>query len=62
MGGVFDRLRAWRATSSRAWRRAQDALVAFSGHRAGVAGGGGLLGRSFWNLRNATIGFEPAAR
>ena len=57
---VFDSLRASRSTSSRAWRRAQNGLVAF---QVAVAlmllVAAGLLGRSFWNLRNAKIGFEP---
>jgi predicted permease len=58
--GVFDRLRAARSTSSRTWRRAQDGLVAFQVAIALVLlVAAGLLGRSFWNLRNAKIGFEP---
>lgn len=61
MSGVFDRLRSSRATSSRTWRRAQDGLVAFQVAIALVLlVAAGLLGRSFWNLRNATIGFDPA--
>jgi len=59
--GLSDRLRASRSTSSLAWRRAQDGLVAF---QVGIAlvllVAAGLLGRSFWNLRNANIGFRPA--
>jgi putative ABC transport system permease protein len=61
MVGVFDRLRASRSTSSRAWRRAQSGLVSFQVAIALVLlVAAGLLGRSFWNLRNAAIGFEPA--
>lgn len=58
--GLFDRLRASRSTSSRAWRRAQNGLVAFQVAIALVLlVAAGLLGRSFWNLRNAKIGFDP---
>jgi putative ABC transport system permease protein len=61
MTGIFDRLRVTRATSSRAWRRAQNGLVAFQVAIAlTLLVAAGLLGRSFWNLRNANIGFEPA--
>jgi predicted permease len=60
MTGVFDRLHTSRSTASRGWRRAQHGLVAF---QVGVAlmllVAAGLLGRSFWNLRGATIGFDP---
>lgn len=57
--GLFDRLRASRSTSSRAWRRAQDVLVASQVAVALVLlVAAGLLGRSFWNLSNARIGFE----
>ena len=60
LGGLFDRLRSSRATSSRNWRRAQNGLVAFQVAIALVLlVAAGLLGRSFWNLRNAKIGFEP---
>ena len=60
MVGLFDRLRASRSTSSRTWRRAQNGLVAFQVAIALVLlVAAGLLGRSFWNLRNAKIGFEP---
>jgi len=60
LGGLFDRLRASRPTSSRTWRRAQNGLVAFQVAIALVLlVAAGLLGRSFWNLRNAKIGFEP---
>jgi predicted permease len=59
--GIFDRLRAPGSTSSRAWRRAQNGLVAF---QVGVALvlliAAGLLGRSFRNLQNEQINFEPA--
>jgi len=58
--GLFDRLRASRSTASRAWRRAQNGLVAFQVAIALVLlVAAGLLGRSFWNLRNAAIGFVP---
>ena len=58
--GLFDRLRASRSTSSRTWRRAQSGLVAFQVAMALVLlVAAGLLGRSFLNLRNAKIGFEP---
>jgi predicted permease len=61
MAGLFDRLRASRSTSSRAWQRAQNGLVAFQVAIAlMLLVAAGLLGRSFWNLRNADIGFEPA--
>ena len=60
LDGLFDRLRASRSTSSRTWRRAQNGLVAFQVAIALVLlVAAGLLGRSFWNLRNAKIGFEP---
>ena len=59
--GIFDRLRASRARSSRGWRRAQNGLVALQVAIAlTLLVAAGLLGRSFWNLRNARIGFEPA--
>jgi putative ABC transport system permease protein len=61
MAGLFDRLRASRSTSSRTWRRAQAGLVSLQVAIAIVLlVAAGLLGRSFWNLRNATVGFEPA--
>ncbi|MGH7638945.1 MAG: ADOP family duplicated permease [Gemmatimonadaceae bacterium] len=61
MVGLFDRLRASRSTPSRAWRGAQNGLVAFQVAIAlTLLVAAGLLGRSFWNLRNADIGFEPA--
>lgn len=60
LAGLFDRLRASSATSSRAWRRAQTGLVVFQVAIALVLlVAAGLLGRSFWNLHNAKIGFEP---
>ena len=50
-----------RSTPSRAWRGAQNGLVAFQVAIALVLlVAGGLLGRSFWNLRTADIGFDPA--
>jgi len=61
MAGLFDRLRATRARSSRGWRRAQNGLVALQVAIAlTLLVAAGLLGRSFWNLRTARIGFEPA--
>jgi len=59
--GLFERLQTLRSTSSHSWRLAQDGLVAF---QVAVAlmllVAASLLGRSFWNLRNADIGFQPA--
>jgi predicted permease len=61
IAGLFDRLRAGRSTSSRTWSRAQNSLVAFQVAIAlALLVAAGLLGRSFWNLRSANIGFEPA--
>src|SRR5688572_24923965 len=61
IGRLFDRVRTARSTSTRAWRRAQDGLVAFQVAIAlMLLVAAGLLGRSFWNLRNAEIRFEPA--
>lgn len=60
LAGLFDRLRASQSTSSRIWRRTQDALVALQVAIALVLlVAAGLLGRSFWNLSNASIGFVP---
>ena len=59
--GLSDRLRASRASSSQRWRRARNGLVALQVAIAlTLLVAAGLLGRSFWNLRNAHIGFEPA--
>lgn len=61
MTGLFDRLRSVRSTSSIGWRRTQSGLVAFQVAIAlTLLIAAGLLGRSFWNLRNAKIGFDPA--
>jgi predicted permease len=61
LAGLFDRLRAIRATSSRGWRRTQNGLVALQVAIAlTLLIAAGLLGRSFWNLQNAHIGFESA--
>jgi predicted permease len=61
MRGLFDRIRTVRASSSRGWRRAQNGLVALQVAIAlTLLVAAGLLGRSFLNLRNARIGFEPA--
>lgn len=58
--GLFDLLRMSSSTSSRTWRRAQDGLVALQVAIAlMLLVAAGLLGRSFWNLRTAEIGFEP---
>ncbi|HSA57510.1 MAG TPA: ABC transporter permease, partial [Gemmatimonadaceae bacterium] len=58
---LIDRVRASRSTTSRAWRRAQNGLVSLQVAIAlMLLVAAGLLGRSFWNLRNAAIGFEPA--
>lgn len=58
--GLIDRHREWTAASSRAWRRAQDGLVAFQIAIALLLlVAAALLGRSFWNLSSANIGFEP---
>ncbi len=59
--GIFDRLRASRVGSSRGWRQAQNGLVALQVAIAlTLLVAAGLLGRSFWNLRNARIGFDLA--
>jgi putative ABC transport system permease protein len=61
VAGLFDRLRASRARSSLGWRRAQNGLVAIQVAIAlTLLVAAALLGRSFWNLRNARIGFEAA--
>ena len=49
-----------RATSSRSWRRTQQTLVATQVAMAlALVITAALLGRSFWNLRNAELGFTP---
>lgn len=59
--GLFDRIRASHATPSRAWRRAQNGLVALQVAIAlALLVAAGLLGKSFWNLRNVDLGFDPA--
>lgn len=59
VAGLFDRLRASRFTSSAAWRAAQNGLVAFQVSIALLLlVAAGLLGRTFWNLRNAEVGFD----
>lgn len=61
VSGLSDRRRAVRATSHGAWRRAQNGLVALQVAIAlMLLVAAALLGRSFWNLRTARIGFEPA--
>jgi predicted permease len=60
MVGLCDHLRTSRWTADRTWRRAQDGLVAFQVAIALLLlVAAGLLGRSFWNLRTANIGFVP---
>ena len=57
---VSNHIHAATTTSSRGWRRAQDGLVGFQVALALVLlVAAGLLGRSFWNLSHASIGFEP---
>jgi predicted permease len=59
--GLFDHLRASRSTAGGGWRRVQNGLVALQVAIALVLLiAAGLLGRSFWNLHTADIGFEPA--
>jgi len=59
--GLSDRLRASRAGSSQGWRRARNGLVAVQVAIAlTLLVAAALLGRSFWNLQSAHIGFEPA--
>jgi len=59
--GLSDRLRASRASSSPRWRRARNGLVAVQVAIAlTLLVAAALLGRSFWNLQSAHIGFEPA--
>lgn len=59
MAGLFGRLRETRATSGLTWRRARSGLVALQVAIAlMLLVAAGLLGRSFWNLRNAEIGFD----
>jgi putative ABC transport system permease protein len=49
-----------RATTGMAWRRVQRGLVAVQIAMAlALVVTAGLLGRSFWNLRNAELGFDP---
>ena len=60
VAALMDRLRSTRSTASPAWRRVQRALVAMQVAIAlALLTAAGLLGRSFWNLRNARLGFEP---
>lgn len=61
MHGLCDRLRSSRSTTYGSWRRVRNGLVAFQVAIAlTLLVAAGLLGRSFWNLRNAELGFEPA--
>jgi predicted permease len=49
-----------RTTSSRSWRRTQRTLVTTQVAMAlALVITAALLGRSFWNLRNAELGFNP---
>ncbi|HTI65145.1 MAG TPA: ABC transporter permease, partial [Gemmatimonadaceae bacterium] len=58
--GVYDRLRSSRSTSTGGWRRVQSGLVAIQvAITLMLLVAGALLGRSFSNLRNARIGFDP---
>ncbi len=58
--GMFDQLRASHSASSGTRRRAQRGLVELQLAVALVLlVAAGLLGRSFWNLRHADIGFRP---
>lgn len=58
--GAFGALRFAQFTPSRSWRRAQDCFVVFQVAAALVLLiSAGLLGRSFWNLSNASVGFDP---
>lgn len=58
--GVFDHLRASHSASSRTRGRGQRGLVAIQLAVAlDLLVAAALLGRSFWNLRNADIGFRP---
>lgn len=60
LGELADHLRSSRSTTSRGWQRVQASLVSFQIAVALVLlVAAGLLGRSFWNLRNAKIGFDP---
>ena len=59
--GLSDRLRTTRLTSSQRWRRTQNGFVALQVALAlMLLVAAGLLGRSFWNLRSARLGFDPA--
>lgn len=61
LSGISDRLRSTRASAGRPWRRARTVLVTVQVAMAlTLLVAAGLLGRSFWNLRTARIGFEPA--
>jgi putative ABC transport system permease protein len=54
---------ATRSTASRSWRRTQQTLVATQVAMAlALVITAGLLGRSFWNLRTAELGFIPEGR
>jgi putative ABC transport system permease protein len=60
--GIGDALRGARATISVGWRRAQRTLVTVQMAIAlALLVAAGLLGRSFENLRRASLGFDPAA-
>lgn len=57
---LLERVHGTRSTLDRAWRRGQNGLVAFQVAIAlMLLIAAGLLGRSFWNLREARIGFGP---
>lgn len=60
LGDLADRLRTSRSTPTRAWRGVQTSLVALQIAVALVLlVAASLLASSFWNLRNAKIGFDP---
>lgn len=58
---LADQLRASAMTVTRGWRRVQSALVALQvGIALTLLVAASLLGRSFWNLHGARVGFEPS--
>jgi putative ABC transport system permease protein len=59
-GPLGDRLRGTRVTAGPAWRRVQQSLVAVQiAFALTLLVSAALLGRSFWNLRHAELGFRP---
>ncbi|MFL5612403.1 MAG: ADOP family duplicated permease [Gemmatimonadaceae bacterium] len=58
--GGLEHLRGGPSTSGRTWRRTQNGLVSFQVAIAlMLLVAAALLGRSFWNLSKASIGFDP---